>query len=73
MKLKFSLSMIGQHIDNILHDANENLGNKLKNNSCSIQVDKPTYLTNKCHVMCHPIYHYRDYFLKSYLLNLLRI
>jgi hypothetical protein len=39
--------MINKHIGDMLHDAEEVLCDKLKNNSFSIQVDESTDFTNK--------------------------
>jgi hypothetical protein len=39
------------NIDDISHDAEEVLCNKLENNSFSIQVDESTDFTNKCHAV----------------------
>jgi hypothetical protein len=42
--------MINRHIDDMSHDAEEILCDKLKNNRFSMQVDEPTYFTNKSYV-----------------------
>jgi hypothetical protein len=50
-KVALSKSTISRRIDDMSHDAEEFLCNKLKNNSFSIQVDEPTDFTNKWHVI----------------------
>jgi hypothetical protein len=44
-------SKISQCIDDMSHDAEEVLCNKVKNKSFSIQFDGSTDFTNKCHVI----------------------
>jgi hypothetical protein len=50
-KIPISNSTISKHIDDMAHDAEEVLCNKLENNSFSIKVDESTDFTNKCHVV----------------------
>jgi hypothetical protein len=50
-KVPLSNSMISRHIDDISHNAEEVLCNKLENNSFSIHVDESTDFTNKCHAV----------------------
>jgi hypothetical protein len=46
-----SNSMINKHTDNMSHDAEEILCDKLKNNSFSVQVDESTEFTNESYVV----------------------